>query len=221
MTTSTTESQATKIYFSDLNDSQKQKLADQLLNVHPMRLQNTIVEYILSKSWEDEEAPFSWDDVTNYEYYGTVEINGCWEDLTEEERDEKLHIYEYLADKAQTIFDDLEDQQQEAENDDQCYLVQDKADRMEKVLNKYTGIKDNLESMDFDEQPEIFQWFSCSDWLIMKLEEHGQCTLDLEFWGRQACGQSVTLDNVIQKIAFEYACDYNKDYLTTEQIEAL
>ena len=76
---------------------------------------------------------------------------------------------------------------------------------------------DELNNMDFDEYPEIYQWFSCSDWLIRELEGKGQCTLDNEFWGRQCCGQSVVLDNVMQEIAFSYACDYGQETLTAEQ----
>ena len=209
----------TQFFFNDLNDTQKQQLADLMLNDHPVRLQNCIVEYILSKSWEDTNAPFSYDDITNYSYYGSVEIGGYWEELTEDERDQKLELYEHLRDRADRVFDELEELQREA--DQEYDDLQEKIDRWEPVKDKYQTICENLESMDFDEKPEIYQWFSCSDWLIRELEEHGQCTVDNEFWGRQCCGQSITLDHVIQNIAFNYACDYGKAYLTAGQVGAL
>lgn len=211
----------TQFFFNDLTETQKQKLADRLISDHPTRLQNTLVEYVLSKSWEDSGAPFSYDDITNFEYYGSVCINGYWEELTEKERNDKLPIYEYLETKAENIQSELEDLQANCEDDDQWEMYQDKLDRWSEVVEKYQSIVQSLNDMDFDDQPQIYQWFSCSDYLIRKLEEHGQCTLDDEYWGRQACGQSITLDNVIQLIAFEYACEYGKDYLTDDQIKGL
>lgn len=207
-----------KFYFSDLNDSQRQKLADRLLNDHPMRLQNTLVEYVLQKSYEDSEAPFSYDDIENFNYTGYVEINGSQEEIDEEEKDRLLEKYEYLSNKIENIIDDLENEQLNIEDDQEYDNLQSRIDRLENTKYRCDKNIDNLEFMDFDEQPEIMQWFSCTDYLISELEKHGQCTLDREFWGRCTFGQSVTLDHVIQRIAFEYACDYKKDYLTLKQI---
>ncbi|AGH32111.1 hypothetical protein VPHG_00044 [Vibrio phage 11895-B1] len=189
--TNTTE---IKYTFANLNDSQKQKLVDRMLNDHPLRLQNTLVEYVLQKSYEDLDAPFSYEDITNFEYYGEVCINDEWEEFTESERDEKVS--------------ELEDEQTDLEIDDPEW------DEIQEII-------DDLNNMDFDQLPEIYQWFSCSDWLIRELESKGQCTLDDEFWGRQCCGQSVVLDNVMQEIAFEYACDYGNNYLTADQFFTL
>jgi hypothetical protein len=184
-----------KVYFKDLTETQKQLLADRLLADHPMRLQNTLVEYVLQKSYEDTDAPFSFDDITNYNYTGIVELSSESNlELTEEERNEKLE-------ELQDLICDLDDE----------------TEQYDIIANDI----ELLESMDFDIQPEIYQWFSCDDYLLYKLEKHGQCTLDREFWGRQCCGQSVTLDYIIQLIAFESFCDYGCDYLTKEQIEAL
>lgn len=218
MTTSNATNNTQKFYFSDLNDSQKQTLADQMLSDHPMRSNTCIVEYILGKSWEDEEAPFSWDDIINFEYYGSVEIKGSWEELTKDERDEKLALYEHLEARAGEVFEHLENKQLDEENDDLYDAIQVKVDHWEYKRDQYMDIVSELERMHFDQQPEIYQWFSCSDWLIRALEEKGECTLDGEFWGRQCCGQSVALDHVIQVIAFEYACNYNCNYLTADQV---
>lgn len=182
------------VTFEQLNDTQKQNLASKMLDVHPTRLNNSIVEYILAKSYEDLEAPFSWDDVTNNECYGSVEINGFWEELTEEERDEKVS--------------ELEDEQTDLEIDDP------KWDEIQEAI-------DQLNEMDFDQQPEIFQWFSCSDWLISELEDLGQCTLDGEYWGRQCCGQSIILDHCIQQAAFNWFCSYGDDGLDPDFVAKL
>lgn len=185
--------------FANLNDSQKQTLVDNLLLVHPLRLNNTIVEYILSQD-DYDNAPFTREDITNNTAYGQVELDNSWEELTEEERDAKVA--------------ELEDQLYDLELEGS---YEDLEGESEELHDKLTQDLQNLNDMHFDEYPEIYQWFSCSDWLIRELEEKGQCTLDGEFWGRQCCGQSVVLDHVMQAIAFEYACDYSKDTLSAAQ----
>lgn len=223
----------TQFFFNDLTETQKQKLADRLIDDHPTRLNNRIVEYILNQD-DYENAPFTREDITNFDYYGSVEINGYWEELTEEERDEKVEFFEHLKSRIDLVVDNLNNKiidlevDQLGEDDETYTTLQAKIDQLNKRIEKAEDKQykldkhiDDLNNMDFDEQPEIFQWFSCSDYLIRKLKEYGQCTLDNEFWGRQCCGQSITLDHVIQKIAFDYACDYGKDYLTLEQVKDL
>lgn len=220
----------TSYTFADLNDSQKQRVADRMLSDHPVHCNSTLVEYVLSKSLEDTEAPFCHDDITNNEYYGSVELNGYWEELTEDERDEKQALYEHLQARAEKVYNILEERQCPLDEDDfeaeLCYdhaydVLQEQIEHWEELKDGYQETVDNLESMDFDQQPEIYQWFSCSDWLIRALDQAGECTLDNEFWGRQAYGQSIVLDGVIQRIAFEYACDYNETTLTREYVEGL
>lgn len=189
--TNTTE---IKYTFATLTNSQKQELVSCMLNEHPLRLQNTLVEYVLHKSYEDPHAPFSYDDITNFAVFGEICIGGLWEQLTEEERDEKVL--------------ELEREQTDLEIDNPKW-------------HEIQEIIDDLVDMNFDRCPEVYQWFSCTDWLIRELEEKGECTLDGEFWGRQCCGQSVVLDSVMQTIAFEYACDHGKNYLTADQFLTL
>jgi hypothetical protein len=195
----TANTQNNGLTFAQLNDTQKQRLVDKFLDVHPLRLNNNLVEYVLQKSLEDSDAPFSYDDITNHDYYGNVDLSSGNYDLTEEERDEKLSELE-------DIRDELE------QNEDYEELEQ-----WENVTNDIQ----ELEDMDFYQTPEIYQWFSCSDWLIRELDSMGECTLDGEFWGRQCCGQSVALDHVMQQIAFNWFVDYNSESLTLDQIVEL
>jgi len=56
------------------------------------------------------------------------------------------------------------------------------------------------------EYHEVFEWWSCSDWLIKKLEEQGECILKTDYgdyWGRTCTGQAILLDSVIEKIYIE------------------
>lgn len=177
--------------FSELNDSQKQELANTFISTQTVIMQNDVVEYILEKSWEDGSAPFNYSDITNNECFGSVEIGVEYYQLTEAERDVKLEFYEYLRDKADEVMCSREP------GTDAQYKSTDNYCRLD-------AIRDDLINMVFDENHEIYQWFLCSDYLIYKLEEKGECTLDDTYWGRTCFGQSIVLDNVIQTIAYEY-----------------
>jgi hypothetical protein len=183
-----------------LNDTQKQQLAEKLINAFPVTLNNQVVEYILQKSGEDDDAPFSYDDITNNTPYANIEITKIdgfkyWVELDQNEASEKLEFFEYLRNKSQEVLDNVE-----YEDGDNYTLIE----KWEKIVHNLDVTCGNLEHADFENYPEIYQWFSCSDYLIYKLEEYGECTLDGEYWGRTCCGQSITLDRVIQKIAFDY-----------------
>ena len=49
----------------DFNSNKNQTIKGKFVEREVYVLANSMTEYILSKSWEDSEAPFSWDDVTN------------------------------------------------------------------------------------------------------------------------------------------------------------
>ena len=197
MTTSN-NTQNNGLTFSQLNDNQKQRLVDKFLDVHPLRLQNSIVEYILSQD-DYENAPFTRDDITNNGPTANIELSDQLIELTESQRDEAL---EELQEKLEEL----------EENEDYEELEEWK---------KLTDDIQELEDVSFDNYPEIYQWFSCSDWLIGELENRGECTLDGEFWGRQCCGQSVTLDCIMQEIAFSWFVSYGEDSLSWNQIVEL
>ena len=207
--------------FNDLNDSQKQDMTQEFIRDISIINQNTVVEYILSKSIEGcNEAPFSYDDISNNTPTGQIEINGSYYTLDEDERDEKLEFYERLRDKAS----DLVDARYEllSDSDDAEYDTLDaKHDKTEELHGKYEAICDELESMDFDTYPEIYQWFECDSYLLNRLEERGECILDGTYWGRQACGQSIILDNVIQKIAYDHYTENTIFDITPENLTFL
>lgn len=84
-----------------------------------------------------------------------------------------------------------------------------------------TTVKENDESFDapmkykcyecnneFEKEPEcqpkeIYEWWIVTDWLLDKLEAHGEAVLRTdygEWWGRTCTGQSIVLDSVIEDI---------------------
>jgi hypothetical protein len=56
----------------------------------------------------------------------------------------------------------------------------------------------------FEHTREIFQHFIVSEYLADRLEEHGERVLrdffGMTVWGRSCCGQSISMDHVIQTI---------------------
>lgn len=190
-----------KYTFDKLTSSQKQIIAERWCSdVAHFTSETSIVEYILDRSLVDSETPFSYDDITNNEDYGLIDIDGIEYQLTESERDEKLEFYEYLRDKAEQY----------------SHI---NSDRFEALHEKYSEICNELEDLEFNYSAEIYQWFHCSQDACYLLEKAGQCTLDGTFWGRQCCGQSISLDYCIQRIAFEYYTNYGEDYITQDTIE--
>ena len=190
--------------FNDLNDSQKQEMTQEFIRDISIINQNTVVEYILAKSDEGcENVPFSRGDISNDTPTGQIEVNGSYVELDEDGRDEKLEFYERLRDKADAVVDarcELLNDSNDAEYD----ALDAKHTKSEELHSKYEAICDELENMDFDTYPEIYQWFECDSYLLNRLEERGECILDGTYWGRQACGQSIILDNVMQLIAYDH-----------------
>ena len=189
--------------FNDLNDSQKQEMTQEFIRDISIINQNTVVEYILAKSDEGcENAPFSRGDISNDTPTGQIKINGCYVELDEDGRDEKLEFYERLRAKADHVMANREPEadKQYKSTDNHCRL---------------DAICDELESMDFDTYPEIYQWFECDSYLLYRLEERGECILDGIYWGRTCCGQSIILDSVMQLIAYDNYTehDYNLHYV--------
>ena len=196
--------------FSELNDSQKQDIATVFLRGMGVNNQSTVVDYILRKSIEGcQDAPFSEDDISNNTPTGQIEINGCYVVLGDGDRDEKLEFYERLRDKADTVVDAR--YALLSNSDDSEYDILDaKHTKSEELHGKLDTICDDLENMDFDDYPEIYQWFECDSYLLRLLDAKGECILDGTYWGRTCCGQSIICDGVIQRVAYEFYTDCNK-----------
>ena len=190
------------VLFENLTCTQKQNLVSRFLEEHPLHLQNSLVEYVLQQE-DYDNAPFTREDITNNEPTANIELSDQWVDLTESDRDEML---EELQEKFDELYGDIEDTEGHPEQENMETLSSD---------------IEALEDASFDDYPEIYQWFSCSDWLIHELESRGECTLDDEFWGRQCCGQSVTLDCVMQEIAYHWFLPYRGEGLTQEKVKEL
>lgn len=180
--------------YENANNGDQQYAVSEFTNQHIYSLANEEVEYILQKSHEDNEAPFSFDDIVNYYPTCQIKINEEWVELSQDELDEKLEFYEYLRDKSYSLLIKFRDNIKYGE----CDAYTNKVDNFENnIYEKYNGICDKLKYLECDDWPEIMQWFAVSDFLYYKLEEAGECVLNGKYWGRQTCGQACALDNVI------------------------
>ena len=61
-----------------------------------------------------------------------------------------------------------------------------------------------------EDMNEVYEHWLVSDWLLDRLKEENEPILETDFetwWGRCTTGQSIVLDHVIQKIAYENSYD--------------
>ena len=79
---------------------------------------------------------------------------------------------------------------------------------MEKELKENPDILLEAENYKEDEEgnwPEIMEWWAVSEWLGKQLLAKGEVVisdmLDFNVWGRQATGQAIAMDYVIEEIA--------------------
>jgi hypothetical protein len=189
--------------FNDLTPPQKQDIAQEYISRNVMYNRGVEVFYILGNQDEDSDnVPFCDDDMVNNEPKGNVEFNGYWHDLTEEERDEKLGFYGYLRDKACGLLIRWLDTIENPEGLDFSDKNQHIHNSLGENYERFDEICDTLEGMEFEDYPEIYQWFLCPE-VCYRLRDKGEVVLNNEYWGRQCCGQSIILDHVIQEIAFD------------------
>lgn len=159
----------------------------------------TMVEYILQKSYEDSDAPFSWDDITNYYPDHSDRIEEIEEELEalEEQKEE-------LEDKQGDTQEEIEEAEEAGDTDtvnacESLFAVY--SQRIEEVEDKITALEDEQEELENDTAPaEIFEWWRVSSFLADKLNEYGYCILDGDIWGRTTTGQAILLDYVITLI---------------------
>ena len=162
-------------------------------------------EYILSKSYEDPDAPFSYDDISNYFNRNEDKI----EELTSEIEDleEQIETIEGLTDNIKELEESYDDTEDEDTLEEINMLKEELSsyEDINKIKTKVDEIQEELD--DYEEEynsvPEIYEWYIVSSWLAKKLEEKGECIIDERLWGRQCCGQAVLLDGVISEICAE------------------
>jgi len=176
--------------FGKLQSTEEYKnFCDTYLNMY---LMNEEVEYILKKSFEDSETPFSYDDFEHFYFDDDLAKDEIIEQFKSMNKEEKEEFTEYLKDNFIIGLDSEEELIRSLNEEETKKLI-------EEELNL------NLRVEDYERQTEVMQWFLvCDDRILEQLEKRDEVILNNKFWGRQCYGQSITMDGVIIEIFKEW-----------------
>jgi hypothetical protein len=173
------------------NDGKNQSIKQKFVGQHVFCNVGSLVEYCLSKGFEDSDSPVNLDEIENY--YSYPEYNGefaSFDGGTDEERQTEI---ERLRDLQSDLYDKI--QELEDQNSQAAHSLEQQRTQIEDEITEL----ENLES----ESQEIFEWWAVSEFLYRKLKEQGYCVVDTGscyVWGRTTTGQAILLDYVITKI---------------------
>jgi len=177
----------------DFNSTENQRIKGNFVEREVYANVGEMVRYILEKSYEDSNAPFSYEDLYETgEKYGFDGKFMSFSYLTKDEKDDVVEELEqlvgFLEEKETVTIDD------EAGF---TYLIQGEyhSDQIDDIKDEI-GTVEYLDSDEF----EVYEWWIVSRWLARKLQDKGEVILDDNIWGRQTTGQAILLDCVISEI---------------------
>jgi len=163
------------------NSIVNQQIKGDFVGKHVYANVNSMVEYILNKSMEDSNAPFSYDtDVENlYNSYNVqYSLNNS------------IQIFEGTESKKDALISELKDKLENMEDGDIN-------------LGELQEAIETLENAEGEAQ-EVYEWWIVSDFLCRKLSELGHPVISSEnIWGRCTSGQAILLDYSITQICAE------------------
>lgn len=154
------------------------------------------VEYMLKRSFEDQDSALSYDDLDLFDLDKTLEsITYEVENQTEEE--------------IKTLFDETNQENNlriKTVGDYEVYLNSLDKDSLRDLADKF--------NLDTDQtNGEVFEWWLISDPLKYRLEQQNEIFISgacVDFWGRQTTGQSISLDYCCIKAFIELLKDIIK-----------
>lgn len=177
---------------TDYNSIKNQDIKSKFVSREVYGNVTSMASYILNKSFEDRNAPFSWDDVENlYKYRVDNIFTECEEEMSEDK-------FETYKEQIKERISDLEDfiYEYEASSDVDEDVLRTKRNALDKY-NEHLSSLDDVEQ----EQAEIYEYWLVSGWLCEKLREKGECVISSEnIWCRCTMGQAILLDHVISDI---------------------
>ncbi len=177
----------------DFNSTENQRIKGDFVGREVYCNVNQMAEYILQKSFEDSDAPFTYEEL-NLERYSYTGHYIAFDDLTYSQKEE-------AQEELQELINKLEDFEEfEVEECNYNYLTTGKyvSDQLEEIQDELSEIED----LDSD-YIEIYEWWAVSQWLAEKLEEKGEIIAYAGrtcIWGRRTTGQAILLDYIISEI---------------------
>jgi len=172
-------------------------------NIHC--LVNEEAEYMLKKGWEDNESPLSYDDI-NLDDYESLKENVIYEienNYKEEQEQKDLREEINLVKSGGTYFD-IEEKESFKE-----FIDNLENEDLRVLADEVFQIEPN--------QKEVFQWFIVSSDIAHAIEEQGGVILNENWFGRECCGQSLSMDYMFIKIYL----DKLKYWFTEEELKEL
>ena len=146
------------------------------------------ISYILNKSYDDDETPFSYDDIDLFDIDKARErILNIFDDLSidEEIKDfyDEINFKEYDINELNSLSN---------------------YESLKQYLNSLSKgeIKDICRELEIDLsecEAEVLQWVAISSTLSYWLEKQGEIILDTNYWGRQTLGQAYKMDYCIMR----------------------
>lgn len=174
------------------NSTTNQQIKQKFIQQHVYANVNETTEYIINKGYEDRDAPFNFDDVTNFYIYPewNKDLQGenlYFEGGTEDDKEEFLNEFIRLEGESENLFN-------EGKISEETH---------ERNLSLIDDAKSEFEDLETEPQ-DVFEWWIVSDYLCNKLEQKGCVVIeDHNIWGRTTTGQAILLDYVITEICAE------------------
>lgn len=176
------------------NDGKNQGIKQKFVGQHVFCNVNSLVEYCLSKGFEDSDSPVNLDEIENYYSYPewSTKLQGetlYFDGGSEDDKEKFLEEFDRLKEDSEQLFENEEIS--EETNDRNLELI-------EEARNEFNELE--------TEPVEIFEWWAVSEFLYRKLKENGYCVVDTGscyVWGRTTTGQAILLDYVITQICAE------------------
>jgi len=137
------------------------------------------VEYILKKSWEDNEAPFSYEDIDLFD------LDKAKEHILYNFDDDEEKFKEYSNNP------DTFNRKVKNKGDFEVFLNSLDKEELKELFNEF-----NLDTSEAD--AEVYEWWVISDPLKYRLEQQNEVFLEggcCSFWGRCTSGQAISLDS--------------------------
>lgn len=143
------------------------------------------IDYILKKSYEDDEAPL------NYEDLDLFDVDKAKEHILYKYDEDDKRFKGYANDKISY------NRKVKNKGDFEVFLKSLNRDELKSLFN----------DLDFDEaeaEAKIYEWWCIKEPLLYGLEQQGEVILNNCFWGRCTTGQTISLDNCCIKAFIEH-----------------
>lgn len=172
-----------------------QRIKDKFVDMHVLYCVTGTTEYILSKSYEDAEAPFNWEQVVNL---SRPVCDECYNDSFNEVNVDNVEIFQDKdGDYICPFCGCCNDTEQEAR--ECCMGAEDYVYQCSSCGKYFLELSDATE-----QENDIFEWRQVSSTLAHLLEEEGETIIeDEDIWGRGCTGQSISMDGVISNICYK------------------